>query len=127
MSIPSFHVGTFQFPGTPEARRVAEHYEIQSARRAAVHRTICLPPTVVQTVGFNPPGPDLSDPSIQRRLFSSPPANSPNVQPDPAVNIEFLDVNDPDLSASAYSAMASQSMLTGTGQLINTLTSTKTL
>ena len=73
---------------------------------------------MVQTVGFNPPGPDLSDPSIQRRLFSSPPANSPNVQPDTAVNIEFLDVNDPDLSASAYSAMAIQSMLTGTGQLV---------
>ena len=118
MSVPSFHVGTFQFPDTPGARRLADQYGIQSARRAAVHRTICFPPTVVQTVGFNSPGPNLNDPSIQRRLFSPPPTNSPNVQPDPAVNIEFLDVNDPDLSASAYSAMAIQSMLTGTGQPI---------
>ena len=41
MSIPLFQV--LQFPDTPEARRVAEQYEIQSARRAAVHRTICIP------------------------------------------------------------------------------------
>ena len=32
-----------------------------------------LPPTLVQTVVFNSPGPNLSNRSIQRRLSSSPP------------------------------------------------------
>ena len=118
MSIPSFHVGTFQFPDTPGARRLADQYEIQSARRAAVHRTICFPPTVVQTVGFTSPRPNPNDPSIQRRLFNSPSEESSDVQPDRTVKIEFLEPDNPELSTSAYNAMAIQSVLTGTGQLI---------
>ena len=49
-----FSVGLFQFPDTPEGRRVAEMHESQVHRRAAVHMAISYPPTILPTVFVSP-------------------------------------------------------------------------
>ena len=117
MSIPTFQFGTFSFPDTPEARRVAEQHKLQDARRSAVHSTLSAPP-IVRNIGFNSPVQNPNDPSLRRTLFTSPLNDSSNVQTEPPVTIQFLEVGDPDLSSENYSALAIQSVLNGTAQLI---------
>ena len=117
MSIPTFQVGTFSFPDTPEARRVADQHKLQDARRSAVHSTLSAPP-IVRNIGFNSPVQNPNDPSLRRTLFTSPFNDSSNVQTETPVTIQFLEVGDPDLSSENYSALAIQSMLNGTAQLI---------
>ena len=122
-SIPMFSVGLFQFPDTPEARRVAEMQESQVHRRAAVHMAISYPPTILPTVFVSPKRDATS-----RRLFFSPlngvQSSSGALPVAAAFQANFVEPDCLTAAATEFSALAIQSMLSGSSQITQHSSST---
>ena len=109
---PTFSVGQFTFPDTPEARRVAEMHESQINRRAAVHTAISHPPTNLPTV-FVSPARDATS----RRLFDSPLNGASSSSGAAAFQANFVEPDCLTAAATEFSALAIQSMLSGSSQI----------
>ena len=118
-SIPTFSVGLFQFPDTPEGRRVAEMHESQVHRRAAVHMAISYPPTILPTVFVSPERDAAS-----RRLFFSPLNGVPSSSGAAAFQANFVEPDCLTAAATEFSALAIQSMLSGSSQITQHSSST---
>ena len=108
----TFSVGRFTFPDTPEARRVAEMHEFQINRRAAVHTAISHPPTNPPTV-FVSPARDATS----RRLFDSPSNGASNSSGAATFQTDFVEPDCLTAAATEFSALAIQSMLSGSAQI----------
>ena len=110
-SLPTFNVGRFSFPDTPEARRVAEMHQSQIQRRAAVHAAISYPPT--ERTSFVSPARDDSC----RRLFSSPLNDVSNSSDAAEFQADFTEPDCLTAAATEFSALAIQSILSGSSQI----------
>ena len=110
-SLPTFNVGRFSFPDTPEARRVAEMHQSQIQRRAAVHTAISYPPT--KRTSFVSPARDDSC----RRLFSSPLNDVSNSFDAAEFQADFKEPDCLTAAATEFSALAIQSILSGSSQI----------
>ena len=110
-SLPTFNVGRFSFPDTPEARRVAEMHQSQIQRRAAVYTAISYPPT--KRTSFVSPARDDS----WRRLFSSPLNDVSNSSDAAEFQADFTEPDCLTAAATEFSALAIQSILSGSSQI----------